>query len=76
MCLYSHHSLLFTAVVVLPGVVDFHLKITYEKLHDSNLGVSRMVLRIIEARLKALCVTKKFKKIRDTLNDRLKELNK
>jgi len=58
------------------GVVDIHKKITYEKMHDSNLGVTRLVLRIIQRRLKETKVPRAFNAIKSQLNIRLHDLDK
>eukprot|EP00967_Tisochrysis_lutea_P086104 scaffold121176_cov19-Tisochrysis_lutea.AAC.1 len=57
------------------GVVDIHQKITYEKMHDSHLGVTRLVLRIIESRLKQIKAPRQLKEIKLQLNTRLSNLD-
>lgn len=61
------------------GVVDVHEKLTHEKLHNSSLGVTKLVLKTIELYIKRV-FTKKgvagWKHITAQLNRRLKDMNK
>lgn len=63
------------------GVVDIHEKITHEKLHNNSLGVTKLVLRVIERYLKSAFPavrgrTRTFTTITKELNKRLEELDK
>jgi len=58
------------------GVVDFHEKITHEKLHNNILGVTRLVLRLIEDYVVRTFNKKTAKTITKTLNIRLSNIDK
>lgn len=58
------------------GVVDIHEKLTHEKLHNNSLGVTRLVLRLIEIFVNSNFVPKKVKDITRQLNDRLSSIDK
>eukprot|EP00967_Tisochrysis_lutea_P028687 scaffold33456_cov15-Tisochrysis_lutea.AAC.2 len=70
---YSTHPV-YSAVHDL-GVVDIHEKMTHEKLHNNSLGVTRLVLRVIQRYLKANFKPRAMKDITVQLNTRLNKLD-
>jgi len=57
------------------GVVDIHEKMTHEKLHNNSLGVTRLVLRVLQLHIKANFKTR-FNAITLELNIRMQEMDK
>jgi hypothetical protein len=63
------------------GAVDIHEKITHEKLHNNSLGVTKLVLRVIEVYVKSVFQKRArgkldAKQITSELNRRLNNLDK
>jgi hypothetical protein len=53
------------------GVVDVYEKLTHENLHNNSLGVTRLVLKLIEKYLNKILKPKQLKAVTKELNLRL-----